>query len=106
MRESNIGGTSVVGIFPHGRAACGAEELAGNVWEWCSTQYTANYTEYPSPERLQVLTDEKAGKNKAFGLRGGAFYSKQMFSSCAARDVLGLNLWLGDFGLRVARLFS
>jgi hypothetical protein len=55
---------------------------------------------------LQVLTDEKAGKNKAFGLRGEAFYSERMFSSCAARHGLAHIFWSGGFGLRVARLFS
>jgi formylglycine-generating enzyme required for sulfatase activity len=47
-RESGIGGTSVVGLFPHGAAACGAEELTGNVWEWCSTADQ----EYPLPADL------------------------------------------------------
>ena len=29
--------TSAVGLFPPGRAVCGAMDLAGNVWEWCES---------------------------------------------------------------------
>jgi formylglycine-generating enzyme required for sulfatase activity len=30
-----IGHTSAVGLFPKGKADCGAMDLFGNVWEWC-----------------------------------------------------------------------
>ena len=37
--DTNLGSTSAVGTFAAGRAACGAEELIGNVDEWTSTKW-------------------------------------------------------------------
>ena len=34
-KEAKIGRTTPVGTFPASRAACGADDMAGNVWEWC-----------------------------------------------------------------------
>jgi formylglycine-generating enzyme required for sulfatase activity len=38
MGAIGLGHTSPVGMFPEGHAACGAADLAGNVWEWCRTE--------------------------------------------------------------------
>ena len=102
--ESWIGGTSVVGIFPHGAAACGAEELSGNVWEWCSTPYL----EYPFED--EVIAESLYTKNKRAGgtyvLRGGSWSHGRDVARCACR--LDYSLGHGDdrFGFRLARLFS
>jgi formylglycine-generating enzyme required for sulfatase activity len=102
--QSGIGGTSVVGIFPHGAAACGAEELSGNVWEWCSTPYL----EYPFED--EVIAESLYTKNKRAGgtyvLRGGSWSHGRDVARCACR--LDYSLGHGDdrFGFRLARLFS
>ncbi|MFV9505888.1 MAG: formylglycine-generating enzyme family protein [Oscillochloridaceae bacterium umkhey_bin13] len=101
---SQIGGTSVVGIFPHGRAACGAEELAGNVWEWCSTPML-NYRFKGEVSAESLYTGNKRS-NSTYVLRGGAWDSKRADARCAYR--------YGDYpaygsdcnGFRLARLFS
>ena len=38
--ESGLARTIAVGLFPHGRSAAGAMDMAGNVWEWCDTKLT------------------------------------------------------------------
>ena len=42
-RDTGIGGTSPVGIFPTGDAECGASDMAGNVWEWTSSLWDKRY---------------------------------------------------------------
>jgi formylglycine-generating enzyme required for sulfatase activity len=81
--ESRIGGTSVVGIFPHGAAACGAEELSGNVWEWCSTPPL----KYPS--KGEVSAESLYTRNKradsTYVLRGGSWNYDRDLARCACR---------------------
>jgi len=106
IAESEIGGTSVVGIFPHGAAVCGAEELAGNVWEWCSTPKLA----YPFKD--EVSAESLYTKNKRAGetyvLRGGSWILSRVLARCSCRVGFnpGVDGSLDSSGFRLARLFS
>ncbi len=64
-RESMIGQTSPVGMFPGGVSPTGAYDCAGNVWEWCLDFYDNR-------------TDVRV-------LRGGAFHNSADLARCAFR---------------------
>ena len=103
--ESRIDGTSVVGIFPHGAAACGAEELAGNVWEWCSTPYL----KYPLTSEVgaESLYTKNKRADSIYVLRGGSWNFHRDYARCACRyGVRFPDLVLDTRGIRLARLFS
>lgn len=103
--ESKIGGTSVVGIFPHGAAACGAEELAGNVFEWCSTPLVR----YPFSGEVVSAESLYTGNKRTirtYVLRGGSWYDGRVNARCASRHVNDPDYDVADWGVRLARLFS
>ena len=79
MGETGIGHTSTVGLFPEGNAACGALDMAGNVWEWWRTKWRGDYENYER-KAADVLGGEDARL-----LRGGAFYVDRDSVRCAAR---------------------
>jgi len=59
--EAGIGDLSMaVGMYPHSAAACGALDMAGNLWEWCLNEYDEVSQISYSSDRTKVL-------------RGGAF---------------------------------
>jgi formylglycine-generating enzyme required for sulfatase activity len=67
MWETGIGRTSAVGLFPNGKADCGAMDLSGNVWKWCKNWY-----------------DGKAKKDRV--LRGGSWFNVDPeYLSCSFR---------------------
>jgi formylglycine-generating enzyme required for sulfatase activity len=84
LNDSGIGSTTAVGSFPAGNAACGAADLAGNVWEWCSTKWLPTYANYASR-----ADDQLAGTERRV-LRGGAFYNSRNLLRCATRNFYAL----------------
>ncbi len=98
--DTGLRGTSAVGIFPGGSAECGAEEMSGNVLEWCSTKWLENYEEYE-----KKVDDDLEGDDVRV-LRGGSWISNVRLVRCAyrLRDLPG-DRYL-DLGFRVVCLPS
>jgi len=84
--ESDLGQTSPVGLFPSGKTWCEAQDMAGNVWEWCRSLYKPYpYQADDGREDLQA-----AGTRV---LRGGSWNVSQGDARCAYR----LRLYPGGF---------
>jgi formylglycine-generating enzyme required for sulfatase activity len=94
--EGDFEGTTDVGRFPGGASPYGALDMAGNVWEWCSSFEYYRYKE---------TGPEEDGSNSIEGterraLRGGAFSERATRS--AERYGLNPHLHFPDIGFRVA----
>ncbi|NJP07179.1 MAG: SUMF1/EgtB/PvdO family nonheme iron enzyme [Chloroflexaceae bacterium] len=93
--ESKIGHPAPVGICWQGAAACGALDLAGNIWEWCCSPYE----HYPAISH-QISTDGL--KNERRALKGGSWLDNITYVRCAARYWFPLvDLGHGGNGLRL-----
>jgi formylglycine-generating enzyme required for sulfatase activity len=96
--ESQLRGTTPVGSYRDGASPCGAEDMAGNVWEWTSSVYL------PYPYRGDEA-HEAPDAHGARTLRGGSWFNGPRSARTACRkrtipsDANGLNgfrLALGD----------
>jgi len=76
----NLHSTTAVGSFPAGDAACGAADMSGNAWEWCSTKWLDNYQDYE--ERV----DDGLAGNAARVVRGGSWNLVDRSVRSAGRD--------------------
>jgi formylglycine-generating enzyme required for sulfatase activity len=92
--ESDLGQTSPVGLFPGGETWCGAQDMAGNVWEWCRSLYK------PYPYRADDSREDPQAAG-ARVLRGGSWSGDQGLARCAFRVGGSPADFLGDIGFRV-----
>jgi formylglycine-generating enzyme required for sulfatase activity len=76
-------------MYPHGRADCGALDMAGNLWEWCLNDYS----------KPEVADGYGNGESKV--LRGGSFYFNRNHAAASARYHNSPYGWYFIYGLRV-----
>ncbi len=98
--ESKIGDTTQVGKYsPQGDSAYGIADMAGNVWEWCSSLYQA----YP------YRADDGREDLRTGGMRvrrGGSWFNFNDDARCASRSYnVNPDYQDDDFGFRVAEFF-
>lgn len=75
ISEAGIGRAIAVGMYPHGAAACGALDMAGNLWEWCLNDYN-------EIEQIGLHRDNKMK-------RGGSFLNYQVIAAASYRGSFG-----------------
>ena len=79
--EGGPGHTTSVGAYPRGASPDGLLDMAGNVWEWCLTEWVGNYEGYAEKER--ELQDVEGTAFRV--VRGGSFDSHRDYARCAYR---------------------
>lgn len=84
-----------VGLFPEGRGPYGHDDMAGNVWEWCSSLY------WPYPYHANDGREDPGAESEPRVMHGGSWRSRPLSLRCAARqgeppadsfDVVGFRL--------------
>ena len=92
---AGLGNTTPVGQYsPGGDSPYGCADMAGNVWEWCSSLYRSYPYDADDGRENPKATDRRV-------LRGGAFHYVARNVRCAVRlwDLPDYCHW--DFGFRV-----
>jgi len=82
-----------VGCCPIGTAACGALDMAGNVWEMTLSDY------HGYPRRSHQVVRDSSGDSVAW--RGGSFVDSDTFLRCGIRDHTSATYSLNTLGFRV-----
>lgn len=105
MRDTGIGDTSPVGIFPDGVSPYGCYDMAGNVWEWTRSLWGKDWEKpsfkYPyNPE--DGREDEAAGDDVTRVVRGGSWHNSVINVRCAVRHWYGPNDRYDYYGFRVS----
>ena len=98
--EAGLNTTTPVGQYPEGASPYGALDMAGNVWEWCATEWQKPYP-YSVEDEWAADYLEQDGEFRV--LRGGSWSSEQKFARGADRyDSNARYLYSYNVGLRVA----
>ncbi|WP_137134132.1 SUMF1/EgtB/PvdO family nonheme iron enzyme [Rhizobium sp. FKY42] len=101
--EAGFNTTCTVGLFPKGRSPYGCYDMAGQVWEWCTTLWGEDMAtpSFRYPYENDGREDSNAGPAIRRVLRGGCFSSGQMKACCTYRGSLEPDgFWRGN-GFRI-----
>jgi len=101
--EAGFNATTPVGLFPAGASPFGAEDMAGQVWEWTSTLWGRDPAtpDFAWPWRAETHEDPDAPADVRRVLRGGCFSSHRGKANCTYRGSLEPHgFWRGN-GFRI-----
>jgi iron(II)-dependent oxidoreductase len=101
--EIGLNQPCAVGLFPQGRSMYGCYDMAGNIWEWCSTLWGENMAtpSYRYPWQDDGREAMVAAPELRRVLRGGCFSSGRLKANCTYRGSLEPGgYWRGN-GFRV-----
>jgi iron(II)-dependent oxidoreductase len=101
--EAGLNAPCAVGLFPAGASPFGAEDMAGQVWEWCSTLWGEDMASprFRYPYADDGREDAAAGPLVRRVLRGGCFSSPREKANVHYRGSLEPDgFWRGN-GFRV-----
>ena len=82
---------------PAGDSPYGAQDMAGNLWEWCSDWYAGSY----DPDELDNPQGPLTGEYRV--IRGGSFYNLAGLLRSSIRDSDDVGSSYEDYGFRCAR---
>lgn len=93
--QGERGQTAPIGSCPSGAAACGAEDMSGNVWEWqCSRAFDyPDRSHWPYRDFTQGEWDVP--------VRGGSWWDYRTFMRCGTRDRYRPDFPAPIFGFRL-----
>jgi formylglycine-generating enzyme required for sulfatase activity len=94
-RDAGIGQTTAVGVFPGDQTPEGLFDMAGNVWEWCSS------LDRPYPYRVDDGRENLEGSDSRI-LRGGSFDSPRKAMHSTERRSVNPHAVVSLIGFRVA----
>jgi iron(II)-dependent oxidoreductase len=101
--DAGFNDVCAVGLFPAGRSPVGCDDMAGQVWEWCSTLWGAGMARpsWTYPTRDDGREAEDAPPDLRRVLRGGCFSSGPAKANATYRGSLEPDgFWRGN-GFRV-----
>lgn len=101
--ETGFNSTCAVGLFPKGRSPYGCYDMAGHVWEWCTTLWGEDVAtpSFSYPWREDGREGLDAPEQVRRVLRGGCFSSPKTKANCTYRGSLEPSgFWRGN-GFRI-----
>ena len=75
--------TTPVGTYPNGASFYGAQDMAGNAWQWCQDWYDENY--YAHCKDKTAVNPQGPDDGEKRVMRGGAWGSYEISVRCAHR---------------------
>ena len=101
--ETGLNQPCAVGLFPKGVSMYGCHDMAGNIWEWCTTLWGEDMTTpsfcYPWQDDGREAVEATPALRRV--LRGGCFSSGRVKANCTYRGSLEPSgYWRGN-GFRV-----